>query len=170
MVFAINPPSLNQPGRKSAVQLVIGGPSYDTLREWSEIILAGAAENPKLLSVQSDYLETKPELRVEIDRNRAADLGVSIEAIGRTLEAMLGSQVAGNFNDRGVQYDVIMQARDVDRVTPQDLTNIYVRSATTARLVPLSGLVTIIEAAGPKELNRVDRMRAVTISASLAPG
>ena len=170
MVFAINPPSLNQPGRKSAVQLVIGGPSYDTLREWSEIIVAGAAENPKLLSVQTDYLETKPELKVEIDRNRAADLGISIETIGRTLETMLGSRVAGNFNDRGVQYDVIMQARDVDRVTPQDLGNIYVRSATTGRLVPLSGLVTLTEAAGPKELNRVDRMRAVTISASLAPG
>jgi multidrug efflux pump len=170
MVFAINPPSLNQPGRKTPVQFVIGGPSYDMLRDWSQIVLEGAAENEKLLSVQSDFLETKPELRVEIDRNRAADFGVSVEAIGRTLEVMLGSRFVTTFNDRGVQYNVVLQAHDSDRVTPDDLTNIYVRSDSTGRTIPLSSLVTLTEAAGPKELNRVDRMRAVTISASLAPG
>lgn len=170
MVFAINPPSLNQPGRKAPVQFVIGGPSYDTLRDWSQIILEGAAENPQLLSPQSDFKETKPELKVEIHRNRAADLGVSVQAIGRTLEAMLGSRFIGTYNDRGVQYNVVVQAQDSDRVTPSDLTNIYVRSETTGELIPLSNLVSLFEAAGPKELNRVDRMRAVTISASLAPG
>ena len=80
MVFAINPPSLNQPGRKTPVQFVIGGPSYDTLRDWSQIILEGAGENPQLLSPQSDFKETKPELKVEIHRNRAADLGVASRA------------------------------------------------------------------------------------------
>ena len=170
MVFAINPPSLNQPGRKTPVQFVIGGPSYDMLREWSSVILEGAAENPNLLSVQSDFKETKPELRVDIQRDRAADLGVSIQAIGRTLETMLGSRFVSTFNDRGVQYNVVMQAHDYDRVTPSDLTNINVRSSTTGKLISLSSLVTVSEAAGPKELNRVDRMRAVTISTSLAPG
>ena len=169
MVFAINPPSLNQPGRQAPVQYVIGGPSYDTLREWSDIMVEGAQENPKLLSVQTDYLETKPELRVDIDRNRAADLGVSIESVGRALEAMLGSRYVTTFNDRGVQYNVVLQARDSDRVTPNDLNNIYVRSSSTGQLIPLSNLVTLNEAAGPKELNRFDRMRSVTISASLAP-
>jgi multidrug efflux pump len=91
-VFAINPPSLNQPGRKTPVQFVIGGPSYGMLREWSRIILEGARENPRLLSVDSDFKETKPELRVDIDRNRAADLGVSIQAIGRTLEVAIDTQ------------------------------------------------------------------------------
>jgi multidrug efflux pump len=170
MVFAINPPSLNQPGRKTPVQFVIGGPSYDMLREWSSVILEGAAENPNLLSIQSDFKETKPELRVDIHRDRAADLGVSIQAIGRTLETMLGSRFVSTFNDRGVQYNVVMQAHDDDRVTPSDLTNINVRSSTTGKLISLSSLVTVSEAAGPKELNRVDRMRAVTISTSLAPG
>ena len=152
------------------VQFVIGGPSYDMLREWSSVILEGAAENPNLLSVQSDFKETKPELRVDIHRDRAADLGVSIQAIGRTLETMLGSRFVSTFNDRGVQYNVVMQAHDDDRVTPSDLTNINVRSSTTGKLISLSSLVTVSEAAGPKELNRVDRMRAVTISTSLAPG
>ncbi len=168
-VFAINPPSLNQPGRKSPVQFVIGGPSYDMLREWSQVIVNGARENPRLLSVDSDFKETKPELRVDIDRNRAADLGVSIQVIGRTLEVMLGSRFVTTFNDRGVQYNVVLQARDEDRLTPRDLTNIYVRSETQDQLVPLSNLVTLREMAGAKELNRFDRMRSVTISASLGP-
>ncbi len=169
-VFAINPPSLNQPGRKTPVQFVLGGPSYDMLRDWSQTILEGARENPKLLSPDSDFKETKPELKVDIDRDRAADLGVSVQKIGRALEAMLGSRVVGTLNDRGVQYDVILQAIVTDRATPRDLTNIYERSETSGRLVPLSNLVNVTETAGPKELNRVDRMRAVTISASLAPG
>lgn len=169
-VFAINPPSLNQPGRKSPVQFVIGGPSYDALSEWSDIMVEAASNNPNLLSVDSDFKETKPELKVDINRNRAADLGVSIEAIGRTLEVMLGSREVTTFNDRGVQYNVVLQASDRDRVTPQDLTNIYVRSQDSGRLVPLSNLVTVTESAAPKELNRFDRMRAVTISASLGPG
>ena len=168
-VFAINPPSLNQPGRKSPVQFVIGGPSYDMLRDWSKIIVEGAEENPRLLSVDSDFKETKPELRVDIDRNRAADLGVSIQAIGRTLEVMLGSRFVTTFIDRGVQYNVVLQARDEDRLTPRDLTNIYVRSETQEELIPLSNLVTLRETAGAKELNRFDRMRAVTVSASLGP-
>lgn len=169
-VFAINPPSLNQPGRKAPVQFVIGGPSYNALREWRDIMVEAAGENPKLLSVDSDFKETKPELKVDIDRNRAADLNVSIEAIGRTLEVMLGSREVTTFNDRGVQYDVILQADEKDRVTPQDLTNINVRSSDSGRLIPLSNLVSITETAAPKELNRFDRMRSVTISATPGPG
>ena len=168
-VFAINPPSLNQPGRKTPVQFVIGGPSYGMLREWSRIVLEGARENPHLLSVDSDFKETKPELRVDIDRNRAADLGVSIQAIGRTLEVMLGARFVTTFNDRGVQYNVVLQARSEDRLTPRDMTNIYVRSESQDQLIPLSSLVTLRETAGAKELNRFDRMRSVTISASLGP-
>jgi len=169
-VFAINPPSLNQAGRSAPVQFVIGGPSYRTLKEWRDVMLDRASENPNLLSLDADYKETKPELKVDIARNRAADLGVSIDDIGRTLETMLGSRDVTTFNDRGVQYDVILQARPEDRVTPQDLSNIYVRSDTTGRLIPLQNLVSVRETAGPKELNRFDRLRSVTISASLAPG
>ena len=81
-VFAINPPSLNQPGRKSPVQFVLGGPSYDTLKDWSRIIINKAKEeNPKLLSIDADYKETKPELKVDINRDRAATMEVSIADI-----------------------------------------------------------------------------------------
>ena len=168
-VFAINPPSLNQPGRKSPVQFVIGGPSYDTLKDWSKIIIEKARdENPKLLSIDADYKETKPELKVDIDRDRSASMEVSISNIGRTLETMLGSRFVTTFNDRGVQYNVVLQARKQDRITPNDLENIYVRN-TKDKLIPLNNLITTRETAAPKELNRFDRMRSVTISASLGP-
>jgi multidrug efflux pump len=169
-VFAINPPSLNQPGRKAPVQFVLGGPSYDTLKEWSKIIIEKTKEeNPKLLSIDGDYKETKPELKVDIDRNRAAAMEVSIADIGRTLETMLGSRFVTTLNDRGIQYNVVLQARNKDRETPNDLENIYVRNANK-NLIPLNNLITTKETAAPKELNRFDRMRSVTISASLAPG
>ena len=169
-VFAINPPSLNQPGRKSPVQFVLGGPSYDTLKDWSRIIINKAKEeNPKLLSIDADYKETKPELKVDINRDRAATMEVSIADIGRTLETMLGSRFVTTLNDRGVQYNVVLQARNKDRETPNDLENIYVRNSKN-NLIPLNNLITTNETAAPKELNRFDRMRSVTISASLAPG
>lgn len=169
-VFAINPPSLNQPGRKAPVQFVLGGPSYDTLKDWSKIIIEKTKEeNPKLLSIDGDYKETKPELKVDIDRNRAAAMEVSIADIGRTLETMLGSRFVTTLNDRGIQYNVVLQARNKDRETPNDLENIYVRNSNN-NLIPLNNLITTKETAAPKELNRFDRMRSVTISASLAPG
>ena len=169
-VFAINPPSLNQPGRKSPVQFVLGGPSYDTLKDWSRIIINKAKEeNPKLLSIDADYKETKPELKVDINRDRAATMEVSIADIGRTLETMLGSRFVTTLNDRGVQYNVVIQARNKDRETPNDLENIYIRNSKN-NLIPLNNLITTNETAAPKELNRFDRMRSVTISASLAPG
>ena len=169
-VFAINPPSLNQPGRKSPVQFVIGGPSYETLKDWSKTIIEKAKEeNSLLLSIDSDYKETKPELKVDIDRDRSATMEVPISDIGRTLETMLGSRFVTTFNDRGVQYNVVLQARNEDRVTPTDLENIYLRNQKND-LIPLNNLITTRETAAPKELNRFDRMRAVTISASLGPG
>ena len=169
-VFAINPPSLNQPGRKAPVQFVLGGPSYETLKDWSKIIINKTKEeNPKLLSIDGDYKETKPELKVDINRDRAAAMEVSIADIGRTLETMLGSRFVTTLNDRGVQYNVVLQARNKDRETPNDLENIYVRNANN-NLIPLNNLITTKETAAPKELNRFDRMRSVTISASLAPG
>ena len=167
--FAVNPPSLGQRHYSAPVQMVLGGPSYEALSEWRDRVLNRARENPRLLNVSSDYEETRPELKLEIDRNRAADLGVSIENIGRTLQTMLGSRFVTTFSMDGKEYNVVLQARRKDRETPGDLSNIYVRSATSDRLIPLANLVSYTEGAGARQLNRVDRLRAVTISASLAP-
>ena len=115
-------------------------------------MLAKAAENPGLTNLDSDFYARKPQLEVSVDRNRAADLGVSLAVVGRTLETMMGSRIVTTFLDRGEEYNVIVQARDEDRATPSELANIYVRSAATGGLVPLSSLVRLHETAGPIEL------------------
>jgi multidrug efflux pump len=169
-IAVMQPGSLGVRGANTPVRLVLGGPSYEQLVEWRDIVLARAAENPGLVNVDSDYYERKPQLQVSVDRSRAADLGVSLESVGRTLETMMGSRIVTTYLDNGEEYKVILQARDADRASPNDLTNIYVRSTTTGVLVPLSNLVTIKEVAGPMELKRFNRLRAITISAGLAPG
>jgi multidrug efflux pump len=157
-------------GQGPPVRVVIGGPSYDVLQQWRDKILARAVENTKLTNLDSDYYERKPQIRVTIDRNRAADLGVSLTAVGRTLETMLGSRVVTTYQEAGEEYNVILQARDTDRATPSDLNNIYVRSDRSQALIPLSNLVRVGEVAGPTELKRFDRLRAITISAGLSQG
>jgi multidrug efflux pump len=123
-----------------------------------------------LFAVDSDYTETPPQVRVQIDRTRAADLGVSITEIGRTLETMMGSRRVTTFVENGEEYDVILQAQTSDRGTPNDLDNLYVRSQRSGELVPLANLVTLTELAEPGSYNRFNRLRAITITAGLAPG
>ena len=105
-----------------------------------------------------------------VDRNRAADLGVSLETVGRTLETMLGSRIVTTYVDRGREYNVILQGRADERATTTDLTNIQVRSDRTGQLIPLANLVTLQETAGAVSLNRFNRLRTIEISAGLAPG
>jgi multidrug efflux pump len=164
------PGGLGIRGSGIPVQVVLGGSDYNELAKWRDIILAKAAENPGLTNIESDFYARKPQIRVMVDRNRAGDLGVSLTAVGRTLETMMGSRIVTTYLDRGEQYNVLLQAKDSDRATTSDLTNIYVRSATTRQLVPLSSLVTIEETAGPTELKRFDRLRSITISANLTQG
>jgi len=164
------PGGLGVRGSGIPVQVVLGGSDYEELANWRDIILAKAAANPGLTNIDSDFYARKPQIRVMVDRDRAGDLGVSLTAVGRTLESMMGSRIVTTYLDRGEQYNVVLQAKDTDRATTSDLTNIYVRSATTRQLVPLSSLVTIEETAGPTELKRFDRLRSITISANLTPG
>jgi multidrug efflux pump len=166
----VTPGGLGIRGFGSPVQVVLGGGDYEELARWRDIILAKASENPGLTNLDSDYYARKPQLKVTVDRNRAADLGVSLTTVGRTLETMMGSRIVTTFLDRGEEYNVMLQAREDDRATPSDLANIYVRSSTTNSLIPLSNLVHIEELAGPTELKRFDRLRSITISAGLNPG
>ncbi len=167
---AVNPRTLGRRSWTVPVSFIIGGPSYEVLNDWADRIIDIAEAGPMLLDVNKNFRVTRPELQVRIDRDRAADLGVQIEDIGRTLETLLGERRVGTFAQGGKLYDVIMRARPEDRATPSDLSNFYVKSDTTDRLIPLSNLVTIGEAAGALTLKRVDRLRAITISANIAPG
>jgi len=152
------------------LQVVLGGPDYVELAEWRDRLLARMEENPGLFGADSDYKETRPQLRVQIDRARAADLGVSVQEIGRTLETMMGSRRVTTYVEDGEEYDVILQAQQENRGSPSDLNNLYVRSAGTGELIPLANLVTLSELAEPGQFNRFNRLRAITINAGLAPG
>jgi len=155
--------------RGQPLQIVLGGPDYAELAQWRDKLLARMEQNPGLFSVDSDYKETRPQMRIDIDRQRAADLGVPVSEIGRALETMMGSRRVTTFVDDGEEYDVILQAGRSDRASPTDLAAIQVRGNDDA-LVPLSNLVTLRELAEPGSLNRFNRLRAITISAGLAPG
>ncbi|ANK80601.1 MAG: multidrug transporter AcrB [Rhizobiales bacterium NRL2] len=169
--FAFGRPPLGQRFSQTPVQFVIGGPDYDVLERWATLILDKARENPGILNPDMSYDQTLPELRVDIDRDRAADLGVRIDNIGRTLETMLGERRVTTFQQGGKQYDVILRAQKSDRSSPRDLRNIYVRSGEGgSQLIPLESLVTLSEGVTARELERTDRLRSVTITASLAPG
>ena len=152
------------------VRMVLGGPDYAQLEAWRDLALAEMEAMPELVRPDSDYQERKPQMNIAVDRDRSAALGVSLASIGRTLETMLGSRQVTTYIDRGREYNVILMGREADRSSPDDLTNLYVRSSITGELVPLANLVSITESAGPAQLNRHDRMRAITIEAGLAEG
>lgn len=169
-IFVFTPSALGLGGGDSPVELVLGGPDYEQLKQWRDKMQIAMEAMPELVQVDSDYQETKPQMRVSVDRDRAATLGVSLQTVGRTLETMLGSRNVTTYVDRGREYNVVLMGEDKSRASPDDLTNLYVRSSLTNELVPLSNLVKITEQAGPSDLRRHDRMRSITMTSGLAPG
>ncbi len=150
------------------VQFVIGGGTYEQLSQWRATLVEKINENnPGLKGLDWDYKETQPQVRVHVDYDRAADLGVSASNIGRTLETMLGSRRVTTYLEEGEEYDVILEGdRDRQR-TPTSLQNIYVHSDHSEKLIPLASLVTLEEFADSRVLNRYNRVRAITLEANL---
>jgi len=151
------------------VQFVVGGDTYEQLAQFRDILVEEAEKLP-LEGIDTDFRETQPQLRVRINRDRAADLGVSVQTIGSTLETMLGGRRVTTFEKNGEEYDVILQAMDEDRQTPYDLETIFVRSQESGELIPLSSLVNTEEVAASPTLSRFNRIRAITLTAQLAEG
>jgi multidrug efflux pump len=168
-VFTFMRSGISRHGGGQPVQFVLGGTNYQELMEWRDIILNKARQNPGLTRVDSDLKESQPQLIVRIDQNRAAALGVSVQAIGQTLKAMMSEQVVTTYIVDGEEYDVVLQGKAEQRNTASDLTDVYVR-AFSRQLIPLSNLVKTENTAGSGVLNRYNRLRSVTITASLAPG
>ena len=166
--FVFLPPSLSMGGGQP-VQVVLRGNEYDQIAEWRDRVIDRVRENPNITNMNSDYYETKPQIKVTVDRARATDLGVSLRDVGETLQTMLGSRRVTTFIDRGEEYNVVLQASEEDRVTPQDLNNIYVRSISNG-LVPLASLVRLEESSGPRQLSRFNRRRAIKLSGNIMPG
>ncbi len=169
MAFPINPPSLGQSFRNPPLQFVVQANSYEELDQIVNKLLAKARESRAIANPDSDLRLNKPQLSVDIDREKAAAVGVDVETIGRTLETLLGGRQVTRFKREGKQYDVVVQLEAKDRATPTDLSAIFVR-ARDGTLVQISNLVRVSETVAAKELNHFNRQRAAIISANIAPG
>ena len=141
--FPVNPAGLGLRGSRTPLQVVIGGPDYESVTEWSTRILRRAEGNPGLLNLETDFEQNQPQLDVRIDRAKADDLDIGVENIAETLQTMLASREITTYVDRGREYPVIVQAQAEDRRTPTDLANIFVRCGASGELTPLTALVTL---------------------------
>ena len=167
LAFPIMPQGIRTGGVESPVQFVILGNTYDQLIEWKKIIKKEARKNPGLTSIQDDFDLNKPQLNVQIDQKKAADLGVSTEEIGRTIETIFGSKRVTNFTRDGKEYSIILQGDIKDRQEPNSISKVFVRSNNNGKLVSVSNLIRYEEEGQSPFLARYNRQKAVTISARL---
>ena len=168
LAFVINPPSLGASFNSSPVEYVLQADSYEELSKATGIMMGEASKLGYLINMDSDLRLNKPQLDINIDRERASHLGVSVTEIGSTLETLLGGRKVTDFKRGTKQYDVILQMKPEYRATPEAIKNIYIRS--TGGLVQLANVVKVEKTVAPKELNHYNRVRSATITASLAPG
>ncbi len=164
------PVGLGVRGARTPVRVVIGNPDFENVKTWAKALLHRAEDNPGLESVEMDYEENQPQLTLKIDRQRADDLGIGVETIASTMRTFFASREVTDYVDRGRAYPVMVQARQDDRRTPNDISGIFVRAGDKQTLVPLSALVTMSESAAAAELRRFGRLPAITIEASLKEG
>ena len=159
------------PGGGKPIQFVLKGPSYESLVEWRNTFVdALNANNPGVNQIDWDYKETQQQYRVNVDISRASELGVTVQEIGSTLQTMLGSKRVGTFVQNGEERYVIFEGERSEQSTPSDMESIYVRSARSGELIPLSNLVSVEPTADSRQLSRYNRVRAITINANLDPG
>ncbi|CAN5637749.1 efflux RND transporter permease subunit [soil metagenome] len=170
MAFPTLPPPLGQQGFGQPVSFVVQTTgTWEELGQTMQAMLAKMAENPRLTNADSSLKLDKPQLKIDVDRDRVASVGSSVAAVGRTLETLLGGRQVTRFKKGSEQYDVIVQVEDADRRTPGDLSNVFIRGGD-GQMVQLSNLVTVEETIAAKELNHFNKLRSATISAGLAPG
>ena len=168
-VFTITPPSLGQGFRERPINFVIQtSESYQNLSAVARQMMEEIAKNPGIVSPDVDLRLNKPELRIEVVRDKAADLGVSVEVVAKAIESVLGGRNVTRYKRDAEQYDVIVQTEARGRTTPEDIERIYVRGRNDT-MIPLSSLVKVRESVSPRELNHFGQRRSVSITASLAP-
>ena len=168
--FPVTPPSLGQGFRDRPINYVIvTNDSYANLARTTQQFQAEMAKNPGFIQPDNDLRLNKPELLLEVDRERAADAGVAVEQVARTVETMLGGRAVTRYKREAEQYDVLVQTSDAGRTRPDDIEKLFVRGRGDV-MVPLSSLVKVRESVSPRELNHFNQRRSVTITANLAPG
>jgi multidrug efflux pump len=168
-IRAVNPAGFGIRGAGEPIHYAIGGPDFETASAWAQRVVDVASNEPMFSGLRMNFERTLPQLSVQIDRERAIDLGIDVRTIGQTLQTFLGGREVTEFLDRGELYAVLLQARPVDRATASDLSNIYVR-ARGGDLVPLNTLITIEEAGTVRELTRINRVPSVVLTGSVGQG
>jgi len=168
--FPTNPPSLGQRATSRPVEFVIlSQDSYEHMAALTQQFMQRLADYPGLQNLEMDLRLNTPELQVNVNRDRLADVGVPVDTVGRTLETMLGGRQVTRYRNGGEQYDVIVQVNRRDRADPADISDIYVRTREGG-MVQLDNFVQVVEAVSPQSLNHFNRLRAVKVRAAVAPG
>ncbi len=167
--FPVTPPSLGQGFRDRPLNFVIQtSDTYQNLNQVVRLFMDEIARQPGILQPDVDLRLNKPELRIDVDREKATDMGVSVDVVARAIETMLGGRNVTRYKRDAEQYDVVVQTQASGRSTPEDIDSIYVRGRGDV-MIPLSALVKVRESVSPRELNHFGQRRSVTISANLSP-
>jgi HAE1 family hydrophobic/amphiphilic exporter-1 len=152
--------------REEEIQYVIQGPDIESLDQYSREIMKHLEQTPGFIDVDRNLELGKPEVRVDINREKAADAGVPVEAIANAIGSLIGGVDVVEFKRGGESYDVRVRLAEKERDLPSDIKKIWVKSAG-GQLIELDNFVTLHQAYGPSIINRFDRQRAVTIFANL---
>ena len=168
LAFPISPQSIRVSSYNKPVQMVIYGNTYEELKDIQSKVIRNLRKNRNLSRIESDYSTNKPEVKLEINKNKAKDLGISAQAIGQTLETLYGGKTVTKFNKLGKEYPIILQQYLEDRKDKESLSKIFVRSEKSGSLISLANLVDFKEEGSASKLSRYNRQRAVTISANIS--
>jgi HAE1 family hydrophobic/amphiphilic exporter-1 len=174
IAFPFNIPTLSGFGAASGFNFLLqdrsGSLTVAQLGELSQKFIAAARQRPELGTVFTSFDPNYPQVKVELDREKARTLGVPVNEVFQTLSAALGGSYVNDFNRFGRLYRVYVQAEAEQRLKAEDIGRIYVRSKTTNEMVPLATLVTIRDVAGTELTTRFNLQRSVEIQGSAAPG
>ena len=167
VAFPISPQSIRVSSYNKPVQMVILGSTYEELQKVQSLVIRNLRKNRNLSRIESDYSVDKPEVKLVINNNKAKDLGISTQSIGKTLETLYGGKRVTTFNKLGKEYPIILQQYLSDRRNKEGLAKIFVRSENSGKLISVANLVDFKEEGSAKVLSRYNRQRAVTISANI---
>ena len=170
VAFPISPQSIRISSYNKPIQMVILGSTYEELEKIQFEVIRNLRKNRNLSLIESDYSKNKPEIKLDINKNKAKDLGISAQSIGQTLETLYGGKTVTKFNKLGKEYPIILQQYLDDRKNKESISKIYVRSEKTGKLISLANLVDFKEEGSANKLSRYNRQRAVTISANINEG
>ena len=168
--FSLNRPSLGQSFIARPVEFIVkSNGTYDDLKRISDQMMAKIMQNKGFAQPDSDLKLNKPELQINVKRDKLSEMDVDVDDLGRTLESFMAGREVTRFKRQGEQYEVIVKVAKDKRRSPSDLTDLYMRN-NQGEMVQLSNLVEVNETVAPRELNHFDKVKAVKFQTQLAPG